>query len=180
MLELLREGHNSNLIIIRKPSNEASLAIHAHPNDWLIFEPELPSQVNSVSPGVDIPPESKPNKMLTVDIGVILNKGIADPNKHVIRNCVDLYLEVGLALLGETMLTVDYHKYIVLLYDVISLELVLLGVFGYWIGFELEHLAVLLAFIHKLFDPFCVVMGIFFVQPGYVDFAVKLFLDASF
>ena len=128
MLELLWEGDHSNLIIIRKPSNEASLAINTHPDDWLIFKPQLSRQVNSISSCIYIAPKSKSNKMLTIDIRTVLNKGIADANEHIIRDSINLYFEVGFAFLGETVLTIDDDKDIIFLDDVIPLELVLMDV----------------------------------------------------
>ena len=180
MLELRREGDNSYLIIIRKPSNEAFLTINTHSDNRLIFKPKLSSQIDCISSRIDIAPESKSNKMLTVDIGTILDKGITDPNEHIIANCINFDLEVGFAFLGKTMLTVDYHKHATFLYYVISLKLVLIDVFRGWIWLELKDFPILLTFVHELLDPFTVGKNIFLIEPVYLQFVFKLLLDISF
>ena len=163
MLELLREGDNSDLIIIRKPSNEAFLTVDTHPDNRLIFKPKLASQIDRISSGIDIAPESKSNKMLTIKVGIVLDKGITDPYEHIIANCINFDLEVGFAFFGKTMLTVDDHKIVILLYDVISLEFIMIDVFRGWVWLELKDLAILLTFIHEFLDPSTVGKGFFLI-----------------
>ena len=163
MLELLREGDNSDLIIIRKPSNEAFLTIDTHPDNRLIFKPKLASQIHCISSGIDITPESKPNKMLTIDIRTVLDKGITDPYEHIIANCINFDLEVGFAFFGKTMLTIDDHKYVIFLYYVISLEFIVINILRTWIWLELKDLAILLTFIHEFLDPSTVGKGFFLI-----------------
>ena len=161
MFELLREGDNSDLIIIRKPSNEAFLTIDTHPDNRLIFKPKLASQIDRISSGIDIAPDGKSNKMLTIKVGIVLDKGITDPNKHIIANCINFDLEVGFAFFGKTMLTIDDHKIVILLDYVISLEFIMIDVFRGWVWLELKDLTILLTFVHELLDPFAVSKSFF-------------------
>ena len=180
MLKLLRKSDNPNLTVIRKPSYFALLPINTHSNDRFILKPQFSRDIRSLSSRIDISPQTNSNKMLTINIRVILNKSITKTNNRMLWNSLYLYLEIYLPLFWHRMFTINNTEKIWLLLDLISLKLVRTYMFRIWIRREDEYLSILLTLVHRFLHLFRVVYQLLVhLQPAYFDLFVQCALYLS-
>ena len=151
MFELLRERDKTNLVVIWKPSNETSFSVYTHPDHRFILQSQFSSYIWILSSCVEISPESKPNKMLAVNIRITLDKSIAKTYDHMFRDWLNFNFEINFSLLWNTVLTTDDPKNIGLFGNSTAFNFIVFDVVGILIWFKLKYLSILFTFNHHLF-----------------------------
>lgn len=101
MLELSRNRHEPHQHIVTEPLDGLLIEIKSHPQDWFLHVLQRTCHRDAITSRVYLSPESEADEVLTVNVDVVLQKGVGDANKKVLGRLNYLELEALLTLLWD-------------------------------------------------------------------------------